>query len=147
MARQYFLHANLAWIITYFVFAKKNLYLRDDFLNRVIRILRRTLIFLLVAGVLGFVFQTDHISRLFLLQYTLLFLTGKLLFYGWLYAYLKRRRSSGRRHLNRVLIVGHNDTSRYLRRVIDHTYILGYQFVGYVSKQTDTDDEIGRAHV
>lgn len=140
-ARQYFLHANLAWIITYFVFSKKNLYLRDDFLNRVIRILRRTVIFLLVAGVLGFVFQTDRISRLFLIEYTGFFMVGKLVFYGWLYTWLKRRRIRGL-HSNRVLIVGLNDTSRYLRRVIDHTYMLGYQFVGYVSKHTDNDADV-----
>lgn len=140
-ARQYFLHANLAWIITYFVFSKKNLYLRDDFLNRVVRILRRTVIFLLVAGVLGFVFQTDNISRLFLVQYTGLFLAGKIVFYGWLYAWLKQRRIRGL-HSNRVLIVGLNDTSRYLRRVIDNTYMLGYQFAGYVSKHTDDDTDV-----
>jgi hypothetical protein len=29
----YLLHGNLSWVLTYFIFAKKNLYLRDGFIN------------------------------------------------------------------------------------------------------------------
>jgi len=50
----YLLQGNLAWIIVYFIFSKKNLFLRDGFINRIIRITKRTLAFLVILAVLAF---------------------------------------------------------------------------------------------
>jgi Undecaprenyl-phosphate glucose phosphotransferase len=137
----YLFHGNLAWIITYFIFSKKNLFLRDSFLNRIIRISKRTLFFLVCLSVLAFLLMPQWYSRNFLIEYTVLFYVGKLVFYYFLYTYLKRNRQNGK-NINRVIIFGVNDTSRLLRRIIDSNYLLGYRFVGYVSNVSDEDPDI-----
>ena len=49
----YIMHANLAWLITYVVITKQNLYLRDGLYNRVKRISYRTLFFVFVSLVIA----------------------------------------------------------------------------------------------
>lgn len=137
----YFLHANLAWVITYFVFSKKNLYLRDDFRNRVQRITHRTSIFLIVSVVLGFiVFPSLYLTK-YLIVYTLFFYGGKIIFYWFLYQYLKFNRSKGY-DVQRTAIIGLNDTSKLIYNIIQSNPMLGYKFIGYISKQADEDYEV-----
>jgi len=137
----FILHGNLSWLITYFVFSKKNLYLRDGFKNRMFRIFKRTIIFLLVSGVVGFLVFAESLSRLFLLEYTLLFFFIKSFFYVFVYRYLKSQRSKGN-HVKRIIIVGLNDTSRLLRTIVETNLMLGYQFKGFVSRQPHKDVDV-----
>ena len=137
----YLFHGNLSWIITYFIFRKKNLFLRDSFLNRIIRISKRTLFFLVCLSVLAFLLMPQWYSRNFLIEYTVLFYVGKLVFYYFLYTYLKINRQNGR-NINRVVIFGVNDISRLLRKIIDSNYLLGYRFVGYVSNASNDDPDV-----
>ena len=137
----YLLHGNLSWIITYFIFSKKNLYLRDGYINRVHRISKRTFIFLAVSAVLAFLMMPTQYSRTFLLEYTALFYVTKLIFYWLLYNYLKYKRRNGL-NTNRVLIVGQNETNRFLRKIIESNPMLGYSFIGFVSSNTSGDPEI-----
>jgi len=140
----YLLQANLAWILTFFVFPKRNLYLRDGYYNRFKRITIRLSIFILISVMIVFLVKPLGFSRRFFLEYTLLFYILKVLFYWSLYAYLKFRRLKGF-HTNRVLIVGINDTCLYLRNLIDSNPILGYNFIGFVtSKTTDKADVLGK---
>lgn len=136
----YLLHGNLSWIITYFIFSKKNLYLRDGFFNRIIRISKRTLLFFGVLVIVAFIMPKQY-SRIFLVEYTALFYAGKLLFYYLLYKYLKFNRKKGR-HINRVVIVGLNETSQVLRTIISSNYLLGYRFVGFLSSETSHNPEV-----
>lgn len=131
----YLLHANLSWILTYFIYSKKNLYLRDGFLNRLKRITIRFFIFILIAVSIEFFIMPQGFSRLFFVEYTLLCYVLKILFYWALYNYLEQVRLRGQ-HNNRALIVGVNKTSLKLRDMIDENPILGYKFVGFV---TDTN--------
>lgn len=126
----YRMHGNLSWLITYFVFAKKNLYLRDSFLNRVWRITKRTLIFVMVASVIVFLGMPVSFSQTFFLKYTVCFLVVNLFFYRIFYRFLLYQRRRGV-NINRALIVGTTDTCRMLRQIIDSNPILGYQFVGF----------------
>jgi len=135
------LHGNLSWLITYFVFSKKNLYLRDGFKNRLYRIFKRTFIFILVSGVVGFLVMAESLSRLFLLQYTLIFIIGKTIFYWILYQYLKKQRAMGF-HVKRMIIVGVNDTSKLLRTIVESNLMMGYHFKGYVSRQPKKDPDV-----
>ena len=140
----YVLHGNLSWLITYFIFSKKNLYLRDGFENRLLRITKRTLIFIFVSGVIGFLALSQSLSRfsrLFLLEYTLVFYVVKVIFYRFLYQYLKYLRAKGRR-INKMLIVGVNDTSKLLRTIVDNNPMMGYHFVGYLSRHPDKDSDV-----
>lgn len=139
----YVLHANLAWMVTYGVFSKKNLYLRDSYRNRVVRIIKRTSLFLVIASMLGFFFLPDNYSRFFLFECTAFFLTGKLVFYFFLYKYLKYRRTEGQ-HVLRTLIVGYDDTSIMLHRIISSNPMLGYRFCGFLtSKKVDNEFVVG----
>jgi len=137
----YVLHANLSWLITYFVFSKKNLYLRDGFYNRLLRISKRVLIFVLVAGVVGFLLLSRSLSRLFLLEYTTLFFAFELVFYYFLYQYLKYIRIRGR-HVNKMIIVGVSDTTKMLRTIVDSNPMIGYRFEGYLSRRPETDVDV-----
>jgi putative colanic acid biosysnthesis UDP-glucose lipid carrier transferase len=134
----YLLHANMSGIVTYSLFSRRNLYLHDDFSNRIKRINSRILIFIVVTFVLAHLFLPRTFSRLFLIEYTAVFYIGKLTFYFFLYRYLKFRRAKGF-YIDRVLIVGLNEMSIFLRDLLTNNAMLGYQFVGYVSnKQEDS---------
>jgi putative colanic acid biosynthesis UDP-glucose lipid carrier transferase len=89
------------------------------------------------------VFVPHRYSRLFLSQYTALFFAGKLLFYWFLYKYLKVRREKGL-NIKRAIIVNLNDTSRALRSIIENNSIMGYRFVGFVDEyRSDIPDLLG----
>ncbi len=139
--RFYLLHANFAWVITYFVFTKKNLYLKDNFRNRVKRITQRTSIFLIVSALLGIMlFPNLHASKLFVL-YNLFFYTGKIMFYWFLYQFLKYQRAKGN-DVQRTAIIGLNRTSKVIQTLIKSNPMLGYKFVGFISKHTDESQDV-----
>jgi putative colanic acid biosynthesis UDP-glucose lipid carrier transferase len=129
----YYLHANFAWIITYFILSKKNMFLRDGYYNRVKRITKRILNFIVVALLLAYFFMPRMTySRIFLFEYTAVFYLSKLIYYFFLYRYLAYMREKGI-HINRAVIVGFSNTGRLLYNLIECNPILGYKFIGYVS--------------
>lgn len=136
----YFLHANMSGVITYSVFSRRNLYLHDDFANRVKRITNRILIFLVILFILAELFLPRTYSRIFLLEYTALFYIGKLIFYFSLYSYLKFRRTKGF-YVHRILIVGVNEMGVLLHHILDNNPMLGYEFIGYVSEDHEVDNK------
>lgn len=142
----YLLLLNMSAVITYSVFSTRNLYLHDDFSNRVKRITNRMLIFASVVFAFAHFFLPDGFSLFFLFQCALLFYVGKLLFYYALYAYLKFSRSKGI-YVHRVLIIGMNDMSGLLRKLLDNNPMLGYEFIGYVSDKKEADKNVlGEIH-
>jgi len=137
----YLLQANLACILSYIFFPKKNLYLRDGFRNRFTRITKRTITFLIVSGILEFMIMPTGYMKYFLLEFTLVFYAGKLFFYWCLYSFMKISRTKGL-HTNRALVLGINKTGQHLRRLIDNNPLLGYKFVGYVAEKTNNELDI-----
>jgi len=141
----YYLHANLSWIVTYSFFSKKNLYLHDDFSNRVKRISKRMPIFVLISFSLAQSILPQDFSYLFILECALVFFMGKMIFYFLLYRYLKYRRAKGY-YTHKVLIIGLNDMSVFLRDLLNNNPMLGYDFVGYVSEENEgrkkVDEEV-----
>lgn len=137
----YMFHGNLSWIITCLILSKKNLYLRDGFINRILRISYRTLVFLVVSAVINFLLIPKGYSRTFFVEYTFLFYIGMVVFYRLLYSYLRLNRRKGY-HVNRVLIVGINDTTLFLKNIIQNNPILGYKFIGYINNTESDDPEI-----
>ncbi|MFT3752815.1 MAG: undecaprenyl-phosphate glucose phosphotransferase [Paludibacter sp.] len=129
----YYLHANLSWIVTYSFFSKKNLYLHDEFSNRVKRISKRMPVFILISMSLAQSILPQNFSYLFLLECGLVFFMGKMIFYFLLYRYLKYRRAKGY-YTHKVMIIGVNDMSLFLRDLLNNNPMLGYDFVGYVSE-------------
>jgi putative colanic acid biosynthesis UDP-glucose lipid carrier transferase len=137
----YFLHANLSWVIAFFVFPKKIFYLQDGFLNRFIRISSRSLVFLIVSTIIAIVTIPEWYSIKFLIQFTFLFYSGELVFY-WLLERYHYYESQKGNNSNRAIIIGINDTSIFLRDVIESNPILGYKFLGFVSQENQDDPEV-----
>jgi putative colanic acid biosysnthesis UDP-glucose lipid carrier transferase len=137
----FYLHANLSWIITYSFFSKKNLYLHDEFSNRVKRISKRMPIFIMILILLAQSILPKDFSYIFILESILVFFIGKMTFYFLLYSYLKYRRAKGH-YVHKVLIIGLNDMSIFLRNVLINNPMLGYDFVGYVSEKQEAGDGV-----
>jgi len=134
---------NLSVIITYFIFAKSNLYLSDGFKTQIIRISKQTLIFLASSVLIFYMFIPDRYSRIFLLEYTALFYAFKLLFYWLLYKFLKTNHHNGF-NTKSAIIVNLNDTSRALRNIMESNLMIGYRFMGFVDdSDSDSPDVLG----
>ena len=127
----YMLQANLAWTVTYFIFTKNNLYLRDDFRHRVFRMIRGIMMFGVILMILTFIFTKSHVARQYMLSYITVFFILELIFYWLLYSYMNYRRSQGW-YNKRVLLIGYDETANLFRKMIESTPILGYKFIGYV---------------
>ncbi len=135
----YLLHANLTGVLTYSVYSRRNLYIHDDFINRVRRINNRILIFIAISFILAQVFLPRTFSRIFILEYIALFYALKIIFYFIIYKYLRYRRAKGH-YIHRVLIIGTNEMSCLLRDLLNNNPMLGYEFMGYISE--DFSDKI-----
>ena len=137
----YLLLLNLSDVITYSVFSRRNLYLHDDFSNRITRITNRTLIFILVSFIIAHLFLPGNFSHLFLIECAAVFYLGKLVFYYFLYSYLRFRRAKGF-FVHRVFIIGLNDMSIFLRHLLNNNPMLGYEFIGYISDKYEDDRDV-----
>lgn len=142
----YILHANLAWIITYFVYPKRNLYLHDRFIQRTERITKRTFVYLIIASSSSLFILPQDFSRLLMFKSIAAFYIGKLVFYWLLYRYLKIMRNKGM-YMNRAIIIGYNTTGKFLRNIMDSNLLMGYRFVGYLcDTKSDDPDLIGNTN-
>ena len=134
MMSTYIFHGNLAWIISYLAFTKRNLYLRDSYLNRIWRISKRHFIFILVAASFELLFTPAEFSRLFFWKYSLLFYGLKITAYWLVYRYLKFKRGNRLNTLH-AAIIGYNDTGLLLQQIISSNPNLGYNFSGFISSK------------
>jgi putative colanic acid biosysnthesis UDP-glucose lipid carrier transferase len=139
----YLLQGNLAALITYLSYTKRNPYLEDSFQKRVILNLKRTLIFIGVSACISLLLIPMNYSGLFFLKYTALFFVGELIFHWLLFNYVKYRRARGI-NTNHVIIVGMNETAWVLRKAIESDLLMGFKFVGFVSDEnTEFPDWLG----
>ena len=138
----YLLICNLSLLLTYLIFVRNNLYLRDTYIARIRVITQRSLIFALILSLLGILFLPKQYPQNFLLQCAGLLYLGKLVSYWLLYTLLKYRRKKGL-HTNRVLIVGESETTCHLRKIIETNPMLGYRFIGFVSDRHENPDCVG----
>ena len=135
---------NLAWIITFLLIPKRNLYLRDGFSNRVFKILKRSLVFVLTSLVIHqFLIGTPIEQRLWWLLPVVLFVCIRLFAYYAIYLYLHKLRSEGR-YTKKVCIIGNNSTSKVLAATFKNNKVLGYDFKGFITKsdKEETNEEV-----
>jgi len=137
----YFLHGNLSWITAYLVFSKKNLFLRDSYWNRIVRITKRQFVFWVIAGVIALILLPNSFSRRFFVEYSLLFYVGKIVSYWIVYRYLKYKRSNNINSI-KTAIIGYNETGKIIRQIIESNPGLGYNFSGFISSKEIKDEEI-----
>ncbi|MBK8808989.1 MAG: sugar transferase, partial [Bacteroidales bacterium] len=135
----YLLHGNLSWLITYFVFVKKKFHIKNNFLNRLLRISKRMVIFMVVGIVLGFLIMPRGFSRLFIIEYIILVNFSKVVFYFLLnrYSTFKRRRKL---NVDSGLILNCVDTAQALKLIIEKHPLLGYIFHGFLCDEYRTKD-------
>lgn len=137
----YWLQANMVWTITYFLFFSENFHLHNGFVNQILRITKCSISFLIILSVPIFIFPPQNFSHSFFFLYVGLFYVGRLLFYTALHRFLKYKRQTGI-NTKRVLIVGLNETTRFLCRLIENNPLLGYRVIGYVSSSKESNEEI-----
>jgi len=138
----YLLLGNLSLLLSFFTFAKNNLYLRDGYVNRVWRITKGTFTFLAILIVLGLILLPKQYSWSFVFGYATIFYAGKLLFYRALYALLRFKREKGL-NTKRVLIVGESKTTTFLQKIIESNPMLGYRFIGFAANTHLHPDNLG----
>ena len=133
---------NLAWIITFFVIPKKNLYLRDGFSNRVWRITLRTLAYVCISIIVRrFTSELSLGLRWWLLLVLPLFYGFRLLVYFIVYNYLRNSRNKGN-YLKSAAILGQNSHATNLASTLKNNRILGYKFLGHIS-ETEKPHDLG----
>lgn len=141
VVRLLFFHANLSWVICYFAFTKKNLFISNGYKNRIWRISKRLLLFCFVALVLAVIIIPKEFSYKLFFEFIVLFFLGKI-FVDWLLFYFltfKRKRDVNTAH---VAIIGYDDTGRLMRKIIECNPIMGYKFMGYISSLPDANKNI-----
>ncbi len=136
----YFIHLNTSWIFAYIVFSKRNIYLRDGFRNRIYRITKRILIYILIASVSAFLLLPKFYSRHFFLEHTILFYLGTIIIYYFIYKYLKYKREKGF-NITRAVIIANCETATLLQKVINNNPMLGYKFLGFVVHENMPDQQ------
>jgi len=132
MMSTYILHGNLSWILTYLLFTKKNLFLRDSYKNRIWRITKRHTIFMLIATSIALFFTPYLISRGIFLKYTILFYITKIIAYLLVYRYVKYKRGKSLNTMQ-AAIIGYNETATIIQQIITGNPNLGYNFLGFIS--------------
>ena len=128
----YLLHVLFSWIVTCFAFSgKRHLYLRDSYKHRVLRIIKKSIIFAGILILTSFFISKGNYSRWFLCSFFVIFTVGKIIAYRLIYILLKKRRERGK-SVKKALIVGYTDTAVNLKEMFQNNAMLGYKFVGYV---------------
>ncbi|MDD2285566.1 MAG: exopolysaccharide biosynthesis polyprenyl glycosylphosphotransferase [Paludibacter sp.] len=125
--------ANFSWVLAFIFIRKRMLYLKKGFKTRLIRVFKRSLIFLLLATLLflpfapiiGYLWPYALVSCLFFVLSKLLI--NFIYFKTIKYYHLKNNR------VKRVLLVGKNETMQKVKRIIKVNPILKYMFLGYLS--------------
>ena len=127
-----------AWILTYFIFSKKDLYLTDGFYNRIIRLTSRIFNYIIISTLYLNVVLSVELNVLYFF-YIGLFYLNSVIVYGCVYISLKNFRANGKFTKN-TLIIGVNPTASILATIIKNNPILGYKFIGFISSNTQEKD-------
>ena len=128
---EYYWLMNISWIFAYFLYQKKNLFLRDGFPNRVKRQFYRFGVYFSIASLIIVAFKFEDLSREVFFGTNLLFFILKFITFYFLYRFLAYRRRKGRNVL-RALIVGYNSTAEELYEYMMQNPDLGYKVVGFL---------------
>jgi len=137
----YLLLLNLSVVIVNTLFSRRNLYLHDNFSNKVVHLTNRILFIVAVMILLAYLFLFKRFSVLFLLECTIIFYICELICYYLLYSYLNFRRNKGF-FVHKVLIIGLNDMSIFVRHLLNNNPMLGYEFIGYISDNNEDNQNV-----
>jgi putative colanic acid biosynthesis UDP-glucose lipid carrier transferase len=86
-------------------------------------------------------FLPNNYQPILLIEYVALFYILKVTIFYFIYKFLKFRYKKGISN-QRVVILGLNETSIILGKLLNNNPILGYKFVGYISDKDESDNTI-----
>lgn len=124
--------SNFSWVLAFIFVRKKMLYLKKGFKTRLIRMLKRGILFFILETVffLPFLSIIDYLW-FFVLISSAFFIFSKLLA-NYVYFRLIKYYHLKNSRVKRVLLVGKNETMKNIKRIIKINPILKYMFVGYL---------------
>ncbi|MEA4936935.1 MAG: exopolysaccharide biosynthesis polyprenyl glycosylphosphotransferase [Paludibacter sp.] len=134
---------NFSWVLAFLFVRKKILYLKKGYMPRVVRMLRRSFVFIL----LEFIFFLPFISLIgylwpFLLINSLFFTFEKfiahIVYYKTVRYYYKKSN-----RIRRSLLIGDNETMQKVRKIIKVNPVLNYKFVGFLSDNSTGKNVLG----
>lgn len=128
----YFLHANISELIAYSLYSKRNYFFTDKFSDRLRITSIRFLVLLIALYSLAEVFLPKGYDKGFLLEYTAIFYIIKVVVFYLIYKTEQYRFRNGYAHF-RVAILGLDNPSRVLGKLLQNNPSLGYNFIGYIA--------------
>lgn len=134
----YILLTSSSWVFTYFVFSKKNIYLRDGFSNRTKRISFRVAVYLVVLVLFSILAGYQQFSTKLLAEQTVLFYVLELGVYFCVYKFLASRRKRGLNTIH-TAIVGKGQAGEIVKNIILNNPDLGYKFEGFLDYPMEVD--------
>jgi len=93
------------------------------------------IVFVLLSALIALLLMPSRFKPFFFLEYSAVFYVSKVVFYWFLYGFLKYKRKRGL-NTNRVLIIDLNNSGAPLRKLIDSDPLLGYNFVGFLKEKS-----------
>ena len=128
----YYLHANISEIIAYTLYGKRNFFFTDKYRYRLRIISIRFLVLIITLFALGEIFLPKGYHRVFLLEYVAFFFLFKVVVFYFIYQLHRYRYAKGY-SFNRVVILGANNSSRVIGKILNNNPTLGFKLVGYIS--------------
>jgi len=136
----YFLHVNISWFLAYYMFSGKSIFLKKGFSNRIYRITRKMLIYIVIAAMTSFPFLMEYSVHHFFVEFVAFFYLTTIWTYFLIYKYLKQKR---KKNLNtiRAVIISTGGKASHLRRVLENNPALGYKFLGFIVRDNEEFDQ------
>ena len=131
MRDMYFLHANIAELIAYNLYGRRNYFFTDSYTDRVKIFGIRFIILLSTLIILAQIFLPRGHEIGFILEYTTIFFIIKVSVFYFIYLFHKYLYRKGYAHQN-VAILGNDATSKNLGKLIKHNPSIGFKFTGFV---------------
>ena len=135
----YILHANVSELFAYIIYSRRNYFFTDKYTDRVKAFSVRFIILLITLYVLAEVFLPKGYHKGFLLEYTVFFFVVKVSVFYFIYKAQQYRYSNGHT-FHRVAILGMEDSSQILGKLINNNPSLGFRLVGYITDLRNKTD-------
>ncbi len=128
----YILHANIAELLAYILYSKRNYFFTDKYVDRVKAFSVRFIILTVILFLLAEVFLPEGYHKGFLLEYTAFFFVVKVIVFYFIYKAHQYRYENGIAN-NRVAILGAGNSSLELGKLLNNNPSLGFRLAGYIN--------------
>jgi Undecaprenyl-phosphate glucose phosphotransferase len=135
---------NFSWVMAYVFVRKKILYFQTASSQRIMRLFKRILTFILITFILtlpliALIGHLWHFIILSIITFSALKILANLLFFK-----LIKVRHKNSDAIRRVLLIGQNETMLKVRKIIKENPILNYKFVGFLTEDGQGKNAMGK---